>query len=220
MYDGVLLINKPKGWTSHDVVAKVRNTLKKQAGQKIKVGHSGTLDPMATGLLVLLAGSYCKKAQEFSKLDKTYEAKIKLGETSSTGDAEGDKTKISNKKPAGNEVNSALNYFVGEIQQTPPSYSAVKIEGKRAYKLAREGKKVEIKPRTITIYGINQVSYEYPYISFVVSASSGTYIRSLAEDIGNRLDTGAYLRELKRIKVGEFKLDKSLNPTDVNIDKI
>lgn len=220
MHDGILLVDKPKGWTSHDVVAKVRNILKKQAGHNIKVGHTGTLDPMATGLLVLVIGSYTKKAQDFSKLDKTYEAKMKLGENSSTDDTEGEKTYISDKKPGKTEVEKVLESFTGEIEQTPPDYSAIKVAGKRAYKLAREGKTVEIKSRIITIYDISRITYEYPHISFMVSVSSGTYIRSLAKDIGNKLKTGAYLEELKRTEIGSFKLGGASTVTDINFDKI
>lgn len=220
MFDGILLVDKPKGWTSHDVVAKVRGVLKKQAGQKIKIGHTGTLDPRATGLLVLLTGGYCKKAQEFSKLDKTYEAEIKLGYTSTTGDSEGELKRVSSRKPDIKEVEEAITSFIGKGRQVPPAYSAIKVDGERAYKLAREGKKVEIEPRNITIYGIDRISYEYPYISFVVSVSSGTYIRSLAEDIGKKLGTDAYLTELKRTEVGKFKLEDASTPVDVGLDKI
>ncbi len=220
MYDGLLLVDKPKGWTSHDVVAKVRNILKKQAGQKIKVGHAGTLDPMATGLLVLLIGSYCKKAQQYSKLDKTYEAKIQLVETSSTGDSEGDIEDSSSKIVDREEIDRVLKQFIGEITQVPPVYSAIKVGGKRAYKLAREGKKVKMEPKTVTIYDISSISYEHPCISFMVRVSSGTYIRSLAEDIGKKLKTGAYLEELKRTEIGDFKLENSLPITDINLDKI
>ena len=220
MHDGILLIDKPKGWTSHDVVAKVRNSLKKQTGKKVKIGHTGTLDPLATGLMVLVVGSYTKRASEFSKLDKTYEATVKLGWTSSTGDSEGDLKSASSHKPDIKEVEEAIRSFIGKGQQTPPAYSAIKVDGKRAYKLAREGKNVEIEPRNITIYDIDRISYKYPYISFMVSVSSGTYIRSLAEDIGKKLGTGAYLTELKRTEVDKFKLDYAIQPTEVNIDKI
>lgn len=218
-FDGILLIDKPKGWTSHDVVAKVRNNLKKQAGERIKVGHTGTLDPLATGLLVLVVGSYTKRAIEFSKLDKTYEVTMKLGETSSTGDEEGEISKISDKKPDEAEVNKALGSFIGEISQTPPAFSAIKVKGKRAYKLARAGKKVELVQRQVTIYDIFEVDYKYPFISFMVKVSSGTYIRSLTEDIGEKLGVGAYMAELRRIEVGSFKLAQSVDVTDVSIDK-
>lgn len=213
-------MDKPSGWTSHDVVAKVRNTLKSQAGQKVKVGHTGTLDPMATGLLVLVVGKYCKRAQEFSKLDKTYEVKMRLGYNSTTGDSEGDLDEISAVEPPLATVKKTLEDFVGNIQQTPPAYSAVKIGGKRAYKLAREGKDVKIEPRNVTIYDITRVSYKYPHISFMVSVSSGTYIRSLAEDIGKKLGTGAYLTELRRIKVAKFDLKETVSPAEASINKL
>lgn len=220
MYDGILLIDKPKGWTSHDAVAKVRNIFKKQAGQKIKVGHSGTLDPLATGLLVLLVGSYTKRAAEFSGLDKTYEAVMKLGETSTTGDDEGEKTKISSGQPSAEEIEAALHAFTGEIQQKPHAYSAVKVDGQRAYKIARAGKEVKIEPKAVTIHGIQLLEYTYPEVKFVAKVSSGTYIRSLAEDIGDNLGTGAYLTGLRRTMVGGFSVEHSNPPTEIAIDKI
>src|SRR5581483_4273984 len=134
--DGFLLVDKPAGWTSHDVVAKVRGIIKYDIGQKIRVGHTGTLDPFATGLLVLVLGSYTKQAGEFSKLDKVYEAELTLGSVSSTGDPEGKITPKSTQKPPENDVKQVLSTFLGEIKQVPPKYSAVKIGGRRAYKLA------------------------------------------------------------------------------------
>lgn len=220
MFDGILLINKPKSWTSHDVVAKVRNILSKQAGKKIKVGHTGTLDPMATGLLVLVVGNYTKRAAEFSKLDKTYEAAIKLGETSSTGDSEGEKTFVSDKKPDEISIKNAIAQNIGTLEQMPPAYSAIKIGGQKAYDLARKGKEVKLEPREITIYEITDIKYDYPLVSFTTKVSSGTYIRSLARDIGQKLGTGAYLTELKRTQVKNFSLEKAINPTDVSIDKV
>ncbi len=205
--DGVLLIDKPAGWTSHDVVAKVRGQLKKEAGQRVKVGHTGTLDPFATGLLVLLVGSYTKKAAEFSKLDKTYEAEVRLGSTSATGDPEGELTKISTQRPSEAEIKKSLDKFVGQISQIPPPFSAIKVDGQRAYKLARAGKKVELKPRQVTIHSITEVDYKYPKLSFITEVSSGTYIRSLAEDIGKELGTGAYLSALRRTKVGGYNVE-------------
>jgi tRNA pseudouridine55 synthase len=218
--NGYLLIDKPAGWTSHDVVAKVRNILKKEAGHKVKVGHTGTLDPFATGLLVLMVGNYTKKAAEFSKLDKTYEAEITLGSVSSTGDIEGEITKKSDDKPSLDDIYRALEQFTGEIEQTPHRFSALKIDGQRAYKLAREGKEVILEPRKITIYSIKNVEYNYPKLKLITEVSSGTYIRSLAEDIGEKLGTGAYLTFLRRIKVGALELKdaaaiESLNSTGV-----
>lgn len=211
--DGILLVDKPAGWTSHDVVAKIRGSLKKEAGQKIKVGHTGTLDPFATGLLVIVLGNYTKKAAEFSKLDKTYEAEMILGSVSSTGDIEGEITKKSDKKPMLEEIEQVLAGFTGEIQQIPHKFSAMKVGGQRAYKLARAGKQVQLKPRKVTIYSIENVKYDYPKLKFTCRVSSGTYIRSLAEDIGEKLGTGAYLSILRRTKIGEFGI-RGAQPID------
>ena len=225
--DGILLIDKLSGWTSFDVVAKVRGILKHAMSQapkltthnsqlktplpKVKVGHTGTLDPMATGLLVLVVGSATKRAQQFSKLDKTYEAGLTLGATSDTGDSEGEKHKVSSKKPSPNEVTAVLNKFKGKTSQTPPVYSAVKVGGQRAYKLARAGKKVEISPRDVNIYEIQNTKYKSPKLHFTARVSSGTYIRSLAADIGRQLGTGAYLSSLRRTSVGEFSIDQAMD---------
>jgi tRNA pseudouridine55 synthase len=220
--NGILLIDKPEGWTSHDVVAKVRGIVKAETGRgnKIKVGHTGTLDPMATGLLVLVLGSYTKRAGEFSKLDKVYEAQITLGATSSTGDREGEITKVSDKQPSNTAVEAALGSFKGEILQKPHKYSAVKINGQRAYKAARAGKTVEIEPRKVKIYGITDVIYEYPKLRFTCKVSSGTYIRSLAEDIGEKFGTGAYLSALRRIEVGPYDVANSQKLEGLNFELI
>jgi tRNA pseudouridine55 synthase len=208
--DGILLVDKPAGWTSFDVVAKVRSIIKVETGQRIKIGHTGTLDPAATGLLILVLGKYTKRAGEFSKLDKVYEAELTLGATSTTGDIEGDITPKSTQKPPKALVEASLSTFLGEISQTPPQYSAIKIDGQRAYKAARAGKTVEIEPRMVKIYEIGGVKYAYPKLNFTVKVSSGTYIRSLAEDIGQKLGTGAYLSALRRTQVGNFKLENAL----------
>jgi len=214
--DGILLIDKPAGWTSHDAVAKVRGILKKETGQKVKVGHTGTLDPAATGLLVLVVGSYTKRAGEFSKLDKVYEAELTLGAVSTTGDKEGQITPKSDKKPSSEEISAAMKKFTGEINQTPPQFSAVKIGGQRAYKAARAGKTVEIEPRKVTIYEITDVKYNYPALKFTAKVSSGTYIRSLAEDIGQTLGTGAYLSALRRASVGGFDTENAIKVKDLS----
>src|SRR5690242_8724517 len=140
--DGIILIDKPTGMSSFGVVARVRRILSQAAGKKVKVGHTGTLDPFASGLMIVVVGTYCKRASEFSKLDKTYRAVIELGKTSSTGDPEGEITVVSSDKPTDGDIAAALQAFTGVITQTPPSYSAIKIDGVRAYKLAREGKEV------------------------------------------------------------------------------
>lgn len=207
--DGLLLIDKPKEWTSFDVVAKVRNILNKEAGHKVKVGHTGTLDPLATGLLVLTIGVYCKRAQAYSKLDKTYEVTMKLGEMSTTGDEEGDKTNVSTQQPSDEHVGHTIEQFTGDIEQIPPAFSAIKVGGKRAYELARQGKEVVIDPRWVKIHSIRNVTYKYPFVTFTTHVSSGTYIRTLVEDIGHVLRTGAYMTELRRTTVGEYSVEQA-----------
>lgn len=213
--NGYILIDKPLGWTSFDAVNRIRHMIQNSGlnttGKKrFPVGHAGTLDPLATGLIIIMLGDYTKKAQEFTKLDKTYQVTARLGQTSTTGDEEGEKTAVSDKKPSLTEVEEALKQFLGEIEQVPPAFSAIKINGKRAYKLAREGKTPEIKPRLVKIYDISQVEYRYPDVDFSVSVSSGTYIRSLVEDIGKALTTGAYTAELRRTKVAKYDVKNAL----------
>ncbi len=210
---GILLVDKPAGWTSFDVVNYIRKQVAQTEGQRpkqIKVGHAGTLDPFATGLLIILIGKeFTKRAAEFSKLDKTYEVTLRLGQTSSTGDPEGQLNPISDRIPAEKDLKTALNKFTGTISQTPPAYSAMKIDGQRAYKLARAGKEVKIEPRQVTINRLELISYKYPEIELVTDVSSGTYIRSLVEDIGKTLGTGAYATELRRTTIGDFSIQKA-----------
>lgn len=217
--DGVLLIDKPKTWTSFDVVAKTRSILKK-SGVNIKVGHSGTLDPLASGLLIILLGNFTKKAESFTKLDKTYAVTMKLGESSITGDEEGEKHKISSLRPSEDQIKAVLTYFTGEQQQVPPLYSAIKINGKRAYKLAREGKAPQLSPRKVDIYEIVLGDYSYPFLSFITSVSSGTYIRSLVSDMGEKLGTGAYTTELRRNRIGKYSIDDALDIEQLNFEEI
>ncbi len=219
--DGILLIDKPSGWSSFDVVAKVRGILKHETGiKKPKVGHTGTLDPLATGLMIVVTGSYCKRAQEFSKLDKTYEVTMRLGITSTTGDEEGEKTVVSDQVPSNEQVDAALQKYVGDIMQTPPIFSAMKINGQRAYKLAREGKEVKLEARPVTIHSIELTNYDYPTVTFTAHVGSGTYIRSLVEDVGTTLQTGAYMSDLRRTTVGEFIIEDALQVTEVSLDAI
>ena len=217
---GILLVDKPAGWTSHDAVAKVRAIIKQGTGLRIKVGHSGTLDPAATGLLVLLVGSYTKRAGEFSKLDKTYEAELTLGAVSTTGDIEGKIIPKSTIQPSEGQVRTVLGLFEGQIEQTPPPYSAIKIGGQRAYKLARRGKTPELKPRKIQIYSIQLTDYSYPKVKVAAKVSSGTYIRSLTEDIGKKLNTGAYLSALRRSGVGKFNVDGAIIANELAFDNL
>ncbi len=204
--DRIILIDKPAGMTSFGVVARLRRVLSEQAGHKIKVGHCGTLDPFATGLMVLVTGKECKNAMRYTKLDKIYEATIYLGATSTTGDPEGDITKLSTIPPERVTVEDILRQFTGEICQRPPIFSAIKINGQRAYRLARDGKKVEIPVRTVRIYRLELVEYDYPLLKIRVHVSSGTYIRSLAVDIGEALGVGAYCQELRRTKIAKYDI--------------
>jgi len=218
---GILLIDKPAGWTSFDVVNYVRKQVATAEGKRpkqIKVGHAGTLDPFATGLLIVLVGKeYTRRAAEFSKLDKTYEVTMRLGATSSTGDPEGEITPVSDRKPAKHEIQAAIKQFVGTIQQTPPAYSAIKIDGQRAYKLARAGKPVKIEPRQVTINRLELANYNYPDVQLIADVSSGTYIRSLVEDLGQALGTGAYTVELRRTAIGPHEIGSAVMATEFNL---
>lgn len=221
---GLLLIDKPSGWTSFDVVNKVRRMVATAEGKKpknCKVGHTGTLDPLATGLLVLLVGKeYTRRAAELTKLDKTYEVVMKLGETSATGDEEGAKTVVSDTIPTPEAVLEALKTFEGQIMQVPPAFSAIKIDGKRAYDLARAGKAVDLEARPVTIHAITLTRYDYPFVEFTTDVSSGTYIRSLVEDLGTHLKTGAYMSALRRTRVGRFQLKDALQVTDITPENL
>ena len=202
--DGMVLVDKPAGITSFGVVARVRRRLSEQLGKKSKVGHTGTLDPFATGLMVIVTGKECRNAMNYAKLDKEYLATIRLGQTSSTGDPEGVITDISTNVPTAEAIEVALDRFRGNIMQRPPAFSAIKINGRRAYDLARKGETVEMPEREVTVYSLELLDYTYPEFQIRTHVSSGTYIRSLAEDIGATLGTGAYCTELRRTKVGEW----------------
>jgi len=218
---GLLLIDKPREWTSFDVVNFVRKqvaTAENKKPKHTKVGHTGTLDPLATGLLVVLVGKeYTRRAMELTKLDKTYEVTLKLGEISSTGDEEGQKTAVSDTRPMLSGIEKALEHFTGEVMQVPPVFSAMKVGGQRAYKLAREGKEVTLEARPVHIYKNTLTAYEYPYVRFTSDVGSGTYIRSLAEDLGKVLGTGAYMSDLRRTRVGDFLLRDAHVVTDVSL---
>lgn len=215
----ILLIDKPEKWTSFDVVAKVRSKLRKSYSDKgvkptkkqAKVGHAGTLDPFATGLLIVLLGDACKSADQYLKLGKSYHFTAKLGEVSSTGDPEGDIEHVSKEVPSREELLSSLKQMTGIIKQTPPIYSAIKIDGKRAYKLAREGKAVEMPSRSVEINSIKLLKYEYPFFEAECEVSSGTYIRTLVGDIGKILKTGAYCSQLRRTRIGEYEVNDARN---------
>jgi tRNA pseudouridine55 synthase len=211
---GILLIDKPDGWTSFDVVAYVRKMVARIEGKKsrnIKVGHTGTLDPAATGLLVLCVGrEFTKKVPTLIKHDKTYEVELTLGYNSTTGDREGELQLVSEAEPTEAAVMTAVESFIGESMQMPPKFSALKVNGRRAYDLAREGKEVVLQPRKITIHSITDIRYAYPKITFTTSVGSGTYIRSLAEDVGAILETGAYMSALRRTVVGDKSITEAI----------
>lgn len=217
MTDGIILIDKPAGMTSFGVVARVRRVLSEQAGKKVKVGHTGTLDPFATGLMILVTGKECKNAGTYTKLDKVYEATFRLGEVSSTGDPEGEITEIKAEIPTVEMVEKVLKKFTGEITQRPPIFSAIKINGRRAYKLAREGKEVEIPLRQVSVYSLKLLNYTYPEVTVRVHVSSGTYIRSLAADIGEVLGTGAYCTVLRRTKIADWRVEDALSLENLGI---
>ena len=211
--DGILNIYKPTGPTSHDIVDKIR----KITGIK-KVGHAGTLDPFAEGILIILIGRATKLQLKFMKMNKKYVTTLKLGEISDTYDKTGIKSKDQNsnyfKSISKAQILKTLKTFIGEIKQVPPIYSAIKIKGKKAYELARKGQKPKLKSRKIKIYNIKILNYKYPYLEIEVKCGKGTYIRSLAHDIGQKLNCGAYLEKLTRTQIGKFttkntvKLDK------------
>jgi len=197
--------------TSFDVIRRLR----RQTGVR-KIGHAGTLDPLASGLMLMLFGTGCKQAQALTKMDKRYVAEITLGMTSSTGDGEGEKTPVSDRVPDTREVEAALVRLTGEITQTPPVYSAIKINGQEAYKHARAGRSVVMPSRQVTVYENRLVGYEYPVLELDSRVSSGTYIRTLAEDLGGLLGTGAYLSGLVRTEVGNYNLTEALPLDEVD----
>lgn len=200
----IIPINKPAGITSHNVVNKLRKFYDIK-----KIGHAGTLDPFATGVLILLVGrDATKRSDEFMKQDKIYRTKLKLGYISDTYDKDGVIQEYNIQKvPTRAEIDSIITSFIGEISQIPPMYSAIKINGKKMYELARKGQSIDIPPRLVNIYNIDILDYTYPYLTLDIACSSGTYIRSLGYDIGMKLQTGAYLEELERRQSGEFNIE-------------
>lgn len=217
MTDGILLVDKPANMTSFGVVARVRRVLSERNGMKTKVGHSGTLDPFATGLLILCVGQECKHAGEYMKHDKIYEATIRLGQTSTTGDPEGEITEVSDQRPSREELEKVLKQFTGTIKQTPPAHSAIKVNGQRAYHLARKGQKVDIPEREVIIHSVELIDYSFPEVKIRTHVSSGTYIRSLAEDIGKALGTGAYCTQLRRTAINDWNIEQAQTLNELGI---
>ena len=213
--DGLILINKQKGFTSHDVVSAIRKKLNTK-----KVGHTGTLDPNATGVLPILVGKATKISKYLMEHKKTYIATIKLGEKTDTGDSEG---QVIEEKdvPIGvkkEDINNVLQNFLGKQKQIPPMYSAIKVNGKKLYEYAREGKEVKIEPRDIEIYKIKLLDYQNNKIKFEVECSKGTYIRTLCEDISESLGTVGYMEELQRTKVNNFKIEDSILLDNITLE--
>lgn len=200
----ILLIDKPKGITSFDVIRRLR----KKLGIK-KMGHAGTLDPLATGLLIIAVRKATKEIFKYMDLPKEYEVLIEFGKTSTTYDADGEISQGVLRDVSRAEFEDVLKNFIGEISQIPPIFSAKKIKGVRAYDLARQGKEVKLEPRKVRIDKIEIIAWDWPFVSLRVNCGKGTYIRSLAHDIGQKLGCGGYVKELRRTAIGEFRVENA-----------
>lgn len=209
----VLLFDKDLDWTSFDLVQRVRNSLCREMGiKKMKVGHAGTLDPLATGLMILCTGKATKQIESFQEKEKEYLATIKMGATTPSFDRETEEdSSKSIEHITRQQFENVLQNFSGETEQIPPVYSAVKVKGKRAFDYARNGEELKLQPRKIVISEIVTESFNLPYVTIRVMCSKGTYIRALARDIGEELKCGAYLTELRRTKIGDFKVEDALS---------
>lgn len=207
----IFLLDKPLDWTSFQAVNKMKYKLKrefKELPKKFKIGHAGTLDPRATGLLIVCTGKFTKKIPEIQDAPKEYWTEIKIGVQTESYDTEKPEILQTDYSHLTEEqIHQALEKFTGEIDQKPPVFSAIKIDGTRAYDLARKGEEIEMKSRKTTIHYINDIKINFPFISFTVGCSKGTYIRSLAHDIGQELEVGAYLTQLRRTKIGEYSVN-------------
>ena len=203
--NGILLVDKPEGWTSHDIVAKLRNKL----GIK-KIGHAGTLDPLATGLLILLIGNATKISQYVTNQDKRYVGEMFLGKVTDSYDEEGDVIETHEVNVTEDEIRKVAATFLGDQMQLPPMYSAKKINGKPLYELARQGKEIEREPRPVKIYEFEISAIDLPRVRFEVACSKGTYVRTLAHDMGQKLGCGAYLSNLRRTHTGNFSIEQAL----------
>lgn len=214
----ILYFNKPLRWTSFDLVNKFRYKLsRKLKVKKIKVGHAGTLDPLATGVMIICTGRATKRIEEFQYQTKEYVATLKLGETTPSFDLEKEVDAVyPTEHISRSMVEEVLTSFVGKIQQVPPVFSACKVDGKRAYDLARKGEEVELKAKTLVIDDIELLNCELPVIKIRVVCSKGTYIRALARDIGVALNSGAHLIALERTRIGDITLDQCMNPEDID----
>jgi len=214
--DGIIIIDKPQGLTSHDVVIRIRQKLKRR-----KVGHGGTLDPIATGVLIMLVGSATKLFNKFSNMDKEYIATLTLGKATDTGDLQG---KIIKELPYSHideeQIRDVFRQFKGEIEQIPPMMSAIKHKGRRLYELARKGIYVERAPRRLKIYSLELKNFNPPEVKFYLKCSKGTYVRKLAEDIAERLSCCAYISQIIRVAVGDFRLEQAVKLEEVDENHI
>jgi tRNA pseudouridine55 synthase len=212
----ILLFDKPYGWTSFDLVSKVRNTISKTFKiKKLKVGHAGTLDPLATGLLILCTGKATKKIDSLQAEEKEYLATLKLGATTPSYDLESEENGTFPTEHLTLElIEKAIEKFTGTIEQVPPAFSAVKINGKRAYEHARKGNDPELKAKTVVITNIDVISFEVPKLILRITCSKGTYIRALARDLGEELQSGAYLTDLRRTRSGDYLVDNAWDMDD------
>lgn len=222
LLDGhIFLIDKPLDWTSFQAVNKLKHLLRQKFDlpKKFKIGHAGTLDPKATGLLIICTGKFTKKIPEIQDAPKEYIAEIKLGAQTESFDTEKpeilhtDISHLSHEK-----ITECIQTFIGEIEQAPPIFSAIKIDGERAYNIARSGETVEMKKRKTTIHYIENIEIEMPLVRFTVGCSKGTYIRSLAHDIGQKLEVGAYLTKLRRTKIGDFNVENAMKIEDLSAE--
>jgi len=213
LQSGFVLVDKPVDWTSHDVVAYLRGSLKTK-----KIGHAGTLDPFATGLLIVGVGrAATKRLDEFKNLQKTYTTTVTLGATSDTYDVTGTITPSpSQKTPTNAEIIKAVTSFLGKQKQIPPMYSAKKIKGKKLYELARKGIEIERQPNDIEIFDITTDSIDYPDVSLSITCSTGTYIRSIAHDLGEQLGVGGYCKALRRASIGTFSAENAKDPKQIS----
>ena len=210
--EGIILVDKPRGITSHDVVDVVRKKLKIK-----RVGHSGTLDPLAEGLLIILVGKCTKLFSKFANFDKEYLGVLKLGEVTSTGDSQGEVTSRGEYKGISQEqIKEAFSLFLGASEQIPPMVSALRVKGKRLYDLARRGIVVERSPRKINILSLEILKINLPFVEFRVYCSKGTYVRKLAEDIGEKLGCGAHMVKIMRLNIGPFKIEKAVALGEIN----
>lgn len=209
--EGIFAVNKPVGITSHDVIYQLR----RKTGIK-RIGHGGTLDPLASGVLVVAIGrENTKQLDMVVKSEKEYVTEVLLGQISTTDDSEGEKTVINEKlKPNLNEIKDVVKGFIGVIKQTPPIYSAIKVGGKVAYKQARKGEALELAPREVEVKDIEILEYKYPILKLKITCGKGVYIRSIARDLGEKLQTGGYMKSLVRTRVGKFTIEKAVKLED------